>query len=135
MILLSHLITFTCFPGLIIFKPLPREFFKGPTMGVYDEEALIWMNCINLGSFFCFNALGICISSTCLRQKKDFHWTFCLFIIVGLLSSAGVIIAGFDNVAVSQIAIFMLAFLHGMTSSYFATWWPPVHVLPNNLQA
>lgn len=136
MIMLSHLITFMCFPGFIIFQPLPGKFFERPTVGGYDEKVLIWMNSINLGSFFCFYALGVCISSTCLRlQGRSFPRAFCILVTILQILNAGVIITDLPNILVSQFCIFLLAFLHGMTSSFFATWWPPVYVLPNNLQA
>lgn len=78
MTVLSNLITFTCFPSIIIYKELPNwlipSISNDDTQTFYWDTVLIWMNCVNLAIFFSSMTFGIFISGCCLRERKVLHW-------------------------------------------------------------
>ena len=145
MTVLSHFITFTCFPSIIIYNKLPEwlvpkvHIDDDAKKAIDEDRVLIWMNCLNLAIFFCSMALGVFLSGCCLKRKKELHWGLCAIAIALETLSALYITLSltedwlFKNEVVSLVAIICLAFSHGVCSAYITTDWPPVSKLGYSL--
>ena len=158
MIFITFFIACICFPGLIIYKPLPGFYFKY-LLGKHDadranesqhqENAVAWCGIINVGLFLVFKGLGAMITAIYAKPEDGFkmknvycigiilfQMTFCTFI---LYVTIGTIDGSLQKsnfwASMALIAMFGLAFLHGLTSSHFLTWKPDLREIPHNEQA
>ena len=57
MIFATYLITAICFPSIIVYKPLPGDYFENPSND-YTFTRIDMMGVINVGSFFVSSGIG-----------------------------------------------------------------------------
>ena len=161
MIFSSFLITFICYPSLIIYKPLPGaslthlnedpEFKHVRPADSINYHRIGWLSVINLGTFFVFQALGIFLRNSyreevIFRERKRI-WISILFAELACCSfTVGITLDPINSHQEDQgkfvrsqceftaglVAMFILAFLHGFTMSHFLTRRPEMKDIPQS---
>ena len=71
MLVLTHLIAYTCFPSIIIYKNLPGHYFASPGNSQKSSiQTVAWMGHVNVGSFLIIYAIAILLASKRLRPEQ-----------------------------------------------------------------
>ena len=107
---------------------------------------MAWCGVINVGLFLVFEGLGALITAIFARPESGFKMNnghcigiivlqmiFCSFILYVTLDSIDGDLHNLDIwSSVALLAMFGLAFLHGLTASHFLTWKPDLREIPHN---
>ena len=147
MLFLSHFLTYTCFPCLIIYKHLPGNYFSSATFDVeLITKKVAMIGLINIGIFLISYSIAVLISNKKFRQDEDVigsDWSLRPKLMFSLIFGEVIctVIVLFVTLyhneqrqksvmeiviqIIGIIALIVLAFLHGLIATHFITWRPP----------